>query len=148
MSVILETSCMGKLKLQLSGELCGVIEFLTSPKNSLHWRKLHQIYFTNSSNILNSLGNRQFFYRNCVWLRVAWHELNEFETECASSLINKVSLKKYSDRDSIKKCSLNILHEMRLGSHIPGSYPQKTRLGSLCKLCAMWIDASLDWLLF
>ena len=34
--VILETNCMGKLKLQLCGELCGVIEVFASPKNNLH----------------------------------------------------------------------------------------------------------------
>ena len=37
---------------------------------------------------------------------------------------------------------------MRYVSHILGRYPQKTKLGSLGKLCAMWTDASLDWLLF
>ena len=36
LSVILETNCMGKLKLQLCGELSEVIEVLTSPENNLH----------------------------------------------------------------------------------------------------------------
>ena len=36
LSVMLETNCMGKLKLQLCGELCGVIEVITSLKNNLH----------------------------------------------------------------------------------------------------------------
>ena len=35
LSVILETNCMGKLKLQLCGELREVIEVLASPKNNL-----------------------------------------------------------------------------------------------------------------
>ena len=90
------------------------------------------------------------FTENCVWLRVAWHELDEYETklnnytECRIFPYKRVSLKKYSYCDSSKNEAWISLHEMRQGSHILGSYPQKTRLGSLCKLCAMWIDAPLD----
>ena len=28
---------MGKVQPQLCGELCGVIEVITSPENNLHW---------------------------------------------------------------------------------------------------------------
>ena len=61
------------------------------------------------------------FTENCVWLRVAWHELNEHETElnnkteCRIFPYKRVSLKKYSYCDSVKNVAWIFLHEMLKG---------------------------------
>ena len=56
---------------------------------------------------------------NCVWLRAAWHDLDEYETklnnktECRIFPYKWVSLKKYSYRDAIKNVAWIFLDEMR-----------------------------------
>ena len=72
---------------------------------------LSQLYFTsswNSSNILSSFGNRQFFLKT-VWLSVAWHELDDKITQqCRIFPYKRVSFKKILLPWFNKKCSLNI----------------------------------------
>ena len=95
---------------------------------------------------LTVLAIANSFTENCVWLRVAWHELNEHETElnnkteCRIFPYKRVSLKKYSYRDSVKNVAWIFLHEMLKGRTF---YPQKTWHGRLCKLCIPWLTVVL-----
>ena len=63
------------------------------------------------------------FKENCVWLRVAWHELDKYETkinnktECRIFSYKWVSLQKYSYHDSIKNVAWIFLHEMLRVAH-------------------------------
>ena len=140
------------------GNCAGLLRFLQVLRIIYIDDSYAKFIFTSSSNILSSLGNRQFFYGKlcltacCVtWTRQVWNQ-TKYSTEqnAASSLTNEFLWKKYSYLDSIKKCSLNISswNALRVARPRKLQYPQKTQLGSLCKLCAMWIDALLDWLLF
>ena len=64
-------------------------------------------------------GIVRILLRKTVWLQVAWHVLDEYETElnnkteCRIFPYKHVSLKKYSYRDSIKNVAWIFLDEMR-----------------------------------
>ena len=102
LSVILETNCMGKLKLQLSGELYGVIEVLRQVLSIICIDDSYAKFISPAVQIY-LLANS--FMENCVWLRVAWRELDKYETklnnktECRIFPYKWVSFKKHSYRD-------------------------------------------------